>query len=187
MKWLKKLFKKEDKMTPEQLQSLRETLSAVPVYQWVKTERTGTVCHFQDITEDDGLLFVEFSDGSRVNYNLLDEMLVKLTSEAEAMQLGGDPITLDTPLNSIGKATIRNGPQATVKENPIHTLLKKQKPNKVGVDISLDLNMPPKDLYKVLEGSFDNAQEEIVEFIVADINIENIRTAVKDAIKKFYE
>lgn len=188
MKWLKKLLKKDtNKMTPEQLQSLRETLSATPLYQWVKTERAGTVCRFQDVMEDDGLLFVGFDDGSRVNYNLLDEMLVRLNSEQEAMQLGGDPISLDQPLNTIGKATIRNAATATVKDSPIHGLLKKQKPNKVGVDISLDLNMPPKELYKVLESSFENAQEEIVEYIVADINIENIRAAVKDAIKKFYE
>lgn len=178
MKWLKKIFNKKNKMSPEQLQSLRDTLSAVPVYQWAKTERIGTICKFQDIVEEDGLLFVEFNDGSRVNYNLLDEMVVRLNSETEAMDIGGQPI------NTIAQATIR---QPAVKDNPIHNLLRKQKQNTVGVDISLDLNMPPKELYKVLESSFDNAQDEIVEFIVADINIDNIRAAVKEAIKKFYE
>lgn len=185
MKWLKKLFKKDKMLTTEELQSLKESLALVPAYQWVKTELTGTVCYFSDITFGDGVLFVEFTDGSRINYNLLDEMMVKLDSVDQALDINTQPVSLNQPVNQIGQAIIR--PVAAIKENPIHSLLKKQKPNGVGVDISLELNMPPKDLYKVLESSFDNAQDEIVEFIVADINIDNIRASVKEAIRKFYE
>ncbi len=76
-------------------------------------------------------------------------------------------------------------PQA--KETPIQSLLKKQKPNMMDIDIKLGINLPPKELYSVLMQSFDDAEKEVLEYIVRDINIETIRDSVRVALKNYYE
>lgn len=182
MGWFQKIFNK-NKMTQEQLQSIHEELSRKPLYQWLKTDRQGSLCRYSDIVESEGVIFVNFQDGSRINYTLMSEMMIALDSENDALDLSAN--SASPAPSSVNSAKVRTS--AVVKENPIHSLLNKQKPNMVGIDISLDLNMPPKELYKVLASSFENADSEITEFIVADINIEMIREAVKNAIQKYYQ
>jgi hypothetical protein len=72
-------------------------------------------------------------------------------------------------------------------ENPIVSLLQKQKPNWVEVGINLKLNLPTKNLYNVLTTSFEDAEEEIIEFVVRDLDIELIKESLRINIKDIYK
>ncbi len=65
--FLKKLFQKKMAIPTEQIEEIRTSLAKVPAYQWIKTENVGQVVHFADLTEDGGILFVDFDNGTRVN------------------------------------------------------------------------------------------------------------------------
>jgi hypothetical protein len=56
----------------------------------------------------------------------------------------------------------------------------------VEVSIKIKLNLPPKDLYNVLLGSFDEAEKEIIDFVLDGIDINNIKIALADSVKKSY-
>ena len=56
----------------------------------------------------------------------------------------------------------------------------------VDVSIKIKLNLPPKDLYTVLSGSFDDAEREIIDFVLDGVDIEDIKTSLADSIKKSY-
>jgi hypothetical protein len=71
-------------------------------------------------------------------------------------------------------------------ESPIYKLLKKQKKNQVDVSIKLKLNLPSKDLYNILASSFDDAEKEIIDFVLSDIDIDDIKAALAESIKKSY-
>jgi hypothetical protein len=186
-------FKKKNKkmISAEKIESLKEYLSKFAKYQWLKTERAGTITEFLNVAvEQDGSVMVEFMDGSRIKYELMNEYILKTNNPGELLEV-------ETPLTpsekqAIGNGTnvsnvqIRNAPKAQAPDNPIHTLLKKQKPNPVNIDLTLELNIPSANLYSVICGSFDNAEEEIVNYIVSGLDIDTIKESVKDAIKKFY-
>jgi hypothetical protein len=79
-----------------------------------------------------------------------------------------------------------NQPKNKMADNPIVSLLQKQKPNWVEVSINLKLNLPTKNLYNVLSSSFDDAEDEIIEFVVRDLDIEVIKDSLRINIKDIY-
>ena len=176
-------------ISADKIESLKEYLSKFSKYQWLKTERAGTITEFFNVSiAQDGAVMVEFVDGSQIKYELLDQYMLKTNNEAELLDV-------ETPIAKIEKAasqegtnisnvSVRNTPKAP--DNPIHTLLKKQKPNPVNIDITIELNIPSAELYNVICQSFENADEEIVNYIVSGLDINTIKDSVKDAIKKYY-
>jgi hypothetical protein len=77
---------------------------------------------------------------------------------------------------------------ATAKStNPITSLLEKQKPNWVEVGIKLKLNLPTKSLYNVLTSSFEDADREIIEFVVNDLDLEIIKESLRINIREIYK
>lgn len=169
----------------EKIESLRTELSEVPKFQWIKTERLGEISYYKDVVDVNGTVFVEFNDGSRVNYNLLGDVVLKITDDSMLIDAALDlPSNAPTHVNGV---SINKTAKTAVNDSPIRALLKKQKPNPVGIDISIELNLPSVNLYNVLNQSFENANAEIVDFIVADLDINVIKDAVKDAILKFYQ
>ena len=171
---------KKNKMVAE-LQILKEELQKFKYYQWLKTERIGNVTEFKDIVADGEMLFVEFADGSRINAELLDEYLLRTNMENELLEqtaIAPQPVAQDIT------AKVRISDKK--EETPLHALLKKQKPNPVNVDISIELNIPGPELYKVICSSFDGAEEEVAEWVVQGINMDTIKNIIKEGLKKYY-
>ena len=72
-------------------------------------------------------------------------------------------------------------------DSPIHALLSKQKQNKKRVDISISLDLPSKSLFSVLSDSFDDAESDIIEYALSNLDPEDIRKSLKVSIRKMYE
>jgi hypothetical protein len=164
-------------------------------YQWTKGDNNGNVCEYVDVFKDPvtGVIWVNFKDGTRINYSLLNEYMI---------QIDPDPINrraLTAPLVEVTKTTVEkispvrnvmlsdNSSISTKSSNPITSLLEKQKPNWVEVGINLKLNLPTKSLYNVLTSSFEEADKEIIEFVVSDLDLEIIKESLRINIKEIYK
>ena len=79
------------------------------------------------------------------------------------------------------------GWDSITSETSIVSLLEKQKPNWVDVNIKLELNLPTKSLYNVLTSSFDNAEDEIIEFVVRDLDLEVVKESLRINIRQIYK
>jgi hypothetical protein len=180
-KWFAKKFKK-DKMTEAYLANINEELSNIPKFQWIKTDRAGTISYFKSIIAMDETVFVEFKDGSRIKYELLGDIVMRIYDDSMLLHIENVSAPINSPLQvQIGKPAVTNN------SNPVYALLSKQKVNMVPIEISVELNLPAISLYKVLSQSFEEADNDIVEFIIADLDITKIRAAVRTAITNFYE
>lgn len=82
----------------------------------------------------------------------------------------------------VGKVEI----MPTKPDSPIKALLKKQKENLIPLNLTLQVNLPPQALYDVLIDSYDNAEEEILNFAVDKVDISAIKNSIKEAIKNNY-
>lgn len=175
-------------MSPEQIAEIKEGLTRYKEFQWVKGENIGSVTYLKDVIEEDGIVFVTFTDNNRCNISLLDQYILKL---------GSGDAALDIFENKSVKAAVEQSGAAIVgqsrlnvpaqKLSPIQELLRKRKPNTVNISIELTLNVPPTELLEVLRDSFDNAEEEVVEFVLNSISQEDIKTSVRKALAEFYQ
>ena len=48
------------------------------------------------------------------------------------------------------------------------------------------MNLPSKDLFGVLSSSFEDAEKEIINFVLDGVDIEDIKLALAESIKKNY-
>lgn len=187
----KKIFKKKKIMIDEELKSRYSTKS----FQWIKGDNFGNVEIYKDIIEDDGLIFIEFTSGRRINLAIINEymeinergqILNDLTIQFEKQPEIQNPIV--TPKI---QSQIINTPDVKViykKElTPVQLILSKQKPNNIKLDINLKLNIPSKELYNTLVNSFEDAESDIVDFIVDNLDFEDVKAGIKGTLKELYK
>ena len=187
------LFNKKDKkkkkmeISEQTIDDARSYYSAFD-FQWIKGDDMGMDEKYKGIALNGDISFIEFQSGKRMNTELLDEYMVMLPAQ---------PVQ-SAPVNPTPSPISRSNDQTTVtsiiyddskisqNDSPIYKLLKKQKKNMVDVSIKIKLNLPPKDLYTVLSGSFEDAEREIIDFVLDGVDIEDIKSSLADSIKKSY-
>ena len=192
---LKKIIRKKSKMENIEeldIEVLDRELKPF-AYQWTKGDNNGNVCEYVDVFKDPvtGVIWVNFKDGTRINYSLLNEYMIQIDPinrrelAAPLIEVTGTSVEKISPVRNVMLAD--NSPINTKSSNPITSLLEKQKPNWVEVGINLKLNLPTKSLYNVLTSSFEEADKEIIEFVVSDLDLEIIKESLRINIKEIYK
>jgi len=154
------------------------------VYKWTKGDNDGEICEYENLFKDPttGIIWINFKGGSRINYLLLNDFMLQI--EPSAIKEGAIEQLASLPMRNVMLSD--NKSKVTLPDNPIVSLLQKQKSNWVEVGINLKLNLPTKNLYNVLTSSFEDAEEEIIEFVVRDLDIELIKESLRINIKDIY-
>ncbi len=190
----KKLKKIISIMTEKDLSELKEEYGKYS-YQWIKGDNLSMTQHYLDITEEGDKKYIIFTDKSRISLDLLDEYMIRVEKGFEEQVRVTNPtkdlIQIDEEITrqSAVKAreTSQDKPRIQVEGNPIFSLLSKQKENWVDVDLKLSINLPPKSLWDVLMGSFDEAEKDILEYVTKDLDIEVVRQSLRESIKEIYK
>jgi hypothetical protein len=154
------------------------------VYKWTKGDNDGEICEYENLFKDPttGIIWINFRGGSRINYLLLNDFMLQI--EPSAVKEEAIEQLANLPMRNVMLSD--NKSKVTLPDNPIVSLLQKQKPKWVEVGINLKLNLPTKNLYNVLTSSFEDAEEEIIEFVVRDLDIELIKDSLRINIKDIY-
>ena len=185
----KKFKKIIDIMMDKDLSELKEDYSQSS-YQWVKGENISQVQHYKDLVNENGKTYVLFTDGNRMSTDLLEEFMIRVEKGYEEVSLDSVPQENETQNISRSSVKPRESEQKksiVIEENPIFSLLSKQKENWVDVDLKLSINLPPKSLWDILISSFDDAEKDILEFVTKDLDIEVVRQSLRESIKEIYK
>lgn len=199
-KLLRKILRKKDKMENLQeidLEMLDKELKPF-FYKWTKGDNNGQVCEYESLFKDpaSGIIWINFKGGTRINYSVMPEYMIEIdpihqnnsTNQLQPIakaQNSRIPVQNQLPVKNVMLAN--NMDTKVIDENPIVSLLQKQKPNWVEVGIKLKLNLPTKSLYNVLTSSFEDAENEIIEFVVNDLDLEIIKESLRINIKEIYK
>ena len=181
-------------MTEKYLSELKEEYGKYS-YQWIKGDNLSMTQHYQDILEEGGKKYIIFTDKSRISLDLLDEYMIKVERGFEEQVRVSNPtkelIQMDEEITkqSVVKSRelLQNKQKIEIENSPIFSLLAKQKENWVDVDLRLSINLPPKSLWDVLMGSFDDAEKDILEYVTKDLDIEVVRQSLRESIKEIYK
>jgi hypothetical protein len=194
----KKLKKIISIMTEKDLSELKEEYGKYS-YQWIKGDNLSMTQHYSDIVEEGDKRYIIFTDKSRISLDLLDEYMIKVERGfEEGIKLNLNSIETIKETVQVEEDFTRNKGVKTrdisyesigVKssDSPIFSLLSKQKENWVDVDLKLTINLPPKSLWDVLMGSFDDAEKDILEYVTKDLDIEVVRQSLRESIKEIYK
>ena len=185
----KKFKKIIDIMMDKDLSELKEDYSQFS-YQWIKGENISQVQHYKDLVNENGKTYVLFTDGNRMSTDLLEEFMIRVERGYEEVSL--DTVPQESETQNISKSSVKpreseQKKSIVVEENPIFSLLSKQKENWVDVDLKLSINLPPKSLWDILISSFDDAEKDILEFVTKDLDIEVVRQSLRESIKEIYK
>lgn len=189
------LFKKKDKKKVnmeinEQTINDARTYYGAFDYQWIKGDDVSMNEKYKNISLVGETAFIEFESGKRINSELLDEFMIMLPAQPKIIHKPKPPQqhVQKTSANSESSVTsiIYEDTKNSNPDSPIYKLLNKQKKNMVEVSIKIKLNLPPKELYTVLSGSFEDAEKEIIDFVLDGVDIENIKASLAESIKKNY-
>jgi hypothetical protein len=152
------------------------------VFEWIKGDLAGSTNTFKELKEAGENFFIEFIEGGRINEDLVDEYTLFYPAPEQIQNLPS--VEKSSTVTSI---VYGESPKLGIDlDSPIYNLLKKQKKNMVEVSIKIELNLPSKELYSVLSSSFDDAENEIIEFVIDGIDIEDIKKSLSESIKRNY-
>jgi hypothetical protein len=192
------LFKKNKKgnkmeITENTLEETRSLYSGME-FQWIKGDDMLAVESYKDVRINGESIFVEFVSGKRINLDLMEEFMTyfpaapkpipAFTAPQNVQSLPNAPVHRTSTVTDI--AYEEQTQKRADESSPIYNLLRKQKKNVVEVSIKIKLNLPPKDLYGVLSSSFDDAENEIINFVLDGVDIDDIKTSLGESIKKSY-
>jgi len=153
-------------------------------FEWIKGENVPAVERYKGISNNGDFIFIDFQSGRKINIDLVEEYMLMFPAA---------PIVKEQPIQQ--RDIIKESAVTSIvyeetgdlnPESPIYKLLRKQKKNMVEVSIKIKLNLPPKDLYNVLLLSFEEAEKEIIDFVLDGIDINNIKKSLADSVKKSY-
>ena len=166
-------------------------------YVWTKSERASDIVQPAEVQDD--AKWLKFTDGTQINKQLIGEYLISAKSEGEAMNYSKDLGGIGSAKSTIKPAAqtkvehvtqerrITDGKSAPTPEvNVMMEMLKKiSKKNKAAMPV--EVNIPAKEVYEMLQDQMDMEAEELNEQIglLVESQIDNLREQLKEQIETF--
>jgi hypothetical protein len=188
MKWIQILINK--------IMSKQETNL---FYVWVKSERSGEVVEISEIQTDKQWL--EFTDGTRCNINVVTEFLLPASDIDQAHQIAKDfggivsentesarPVRpkRDAEPEAARPVRPKRDAEPVAEVNVMQEMLKKMSAkNKASMPVKI--NIPSKEIYALLKDQMDITKKDLngqIGALVED-QIDNLREQLKEQIESF--
>lgn len=164
------------------------------LYQWIKGDRMGEIVEWEGtITQDDGLNFLVFTDGTRGNENLMGDFFMEIPHRSEpfidmdmAMPQSNSrlPQEANPPLTRVPEG-IPNPGAFQAHQQPVSAiskLLNDSKKAKTTVKITIIADIPPTDLMKVLSESYDDGEKQVLDYLSANVDISDVKNQIAKQI-----
>ena len=168
-------------------------------YVWVKSERSGEVVEISEIQTDKEWL--EFTDGTRCNINVVTEFLLPASDIDQAHQIAKDfggivseniesarPVRpkRDAEPEAARPVRPRRDAEPVAEINVMQEMLKKMSAkNKASMPVKI--NIPSKEIYALLKDQMDITKKDLngqIGALVED-QIDNLREQLKEQIESF--
>lgn len=153
------------------------------MFEWIKGDLTGTLNKYKEVKIIGDNFFIEFQEGGRINEDLVEEYTLYYPAPQQTPNPPSIVERSSTVTSIVYNDSISSGSDP---DSPIYTLLRKQKKNMVEVSIKIELNLPSKELYGVLSSSFEDAESEIIKFVLDGVDMEDIKKSLSESIKRNY-
>jgi hypothetical protein len=176
-------------MIEEKEPKTREEIFTSSSFEWVKTDREGDVCNFQGFEIENGVEYVNFTDGSRIKSEFIGDIVLMHVDQSEI--LGKQLLTI-VPQGiqleqSSGQVTIGiPSSDYVVSVNPVVAILDKSKKKVEKLNLSITVRIPSVELYSVIKENFEDTDDVLLENVMNQIHDNTLREAVKKELQALY-
>jgi phosphoribosyl-AMP cyclohydrolase len=193
-------FQSIDKINMAEAQTkTREEIFQGSSFEWVKTERSGDLCQFQNFEIDNGIEYVAFSDGSRIRIDLVGDVVLMHTHGSEVLgrelfvqpeqpQVVQPQVQLNfveqTQENQRANQELHTENRAIV--DPVVSILEKTKKRNEKLSLNLTVKIPSPELYSVIRENFENVDEILLQNVMDQIQESALREAIKKELQNIY-
>ena len=165
------------------------------IYVWSKTERAGDIVVVNEATSD--RQWLGFQDGSRINRSLVNEMLLRTPTMEEAERTAktfGAIANVPTPVETTEVTTnapterrITDGKSVPEPEVNVMMEMLKKISKKNQAEMPVQVNIPAKAVYEMLQDQMDLTPEDLNEQIglLVESQIDSLRDQLKSQIETF--
>ena len=77
-------------------------------------------------------------------------------------------------------------PQQDVND-PVYIMMEKSKKINTEVEMTVTISLPTKSLFDVANESFDNGGEKVIKYIIENLDLQNIKDELRDALLRAYD
>jgi len=172
--------------------TMSEVTTEKQIYVWSKTERAGQIVEVSEEQKDEKWL--SFTDGTRVNREIVDEMLIGANDENDAIEiaatfggLGGGIENKKASPQPKQERKITDGksePDSTVNVM-MEMLSKMSKKNRA--EMPVQVNIPSIQVYEMLKDQMDLEDSDLNEQIglLIENQINNLQDQLRSQIQSF--
>lgn len=173
---------------------MSEVTTEKQIYVWSKTERAGQIVEVSEEQKDEKWL--SFTDGTRVNREIVDEMLIGAIDENDAIEIsaafGGVGAGIQTaPEKEATKSQapterkITDGTDSSEVNVMMEMLSKMSKKNQAEMPVMV--NIPSSQVYEMLKDQMDLEDSDLNEQIglLIENQINNLQDQLRSQIQSF--
>lgn len=176
--------------------TMSEVTTEKQIYVWSKTERAGQIVEVSEETSDEKWL--SFTDGTRVNREIVDEMLIGAIDENDAIEIsaafGGLGAGIQTaPKKEATKSQAPTERKTTDEKSApdpevnvmMEMLSKMSKKNQAEMPVMV--NIPSSQVYEMLKDQMDLEDSDLNEQIglLIENQINNLQDQLRSQIQSF--
>ena len=150
-------------------------------FKYINTEFIGLIVRAERMIKEGTNYFVFFDDGQKYAVQDIDKLMVENHDYMETDLSKIVPNKINAGLNP----NIRIE-QKHVEFDPVIEILKRRKKKPVELSLSIELDLPSKELYAVLVDDYDNAEDKIIDYLFTPENIVTFKEWIKNSLKIYY-
>ena len=72
------------------------------------------------------------------------------------------------------------------KNDPVKILAKTCKKRETDIDVTLTISLPSKSVYQIAESEFENGGEKFINYLIRDIDVNEIIANIRESLKELY-
>ena len=76
--------------------------------------------------------------------------------------------------------------KVSYESDPVYIILSKAKKKDHEIEIQFSVSLPDKSLYQIADSSFEDGGTKFIDFIIDDLDISDIKNAIKDGLVRMY-
>jgi hypothetical protein len=132
---------------------------------------------------DDTTIFLNDIESKFLPLNIKNVEIITTIDEAEQ---SADIIKKEETINKRYNI-VETKTESKLPISPLQELLRTRKKNLTPISVDLTIDLVKKDFFKIIDDSYDNALDYVVEHIMNGLTLEDVKNAVKNQLDLYYK
>lgn len=167
-------------------------------FQYIVQDKFGQTVSVVSCSLKDGDIELTMSDDHVVLLNNLESEFLPISRKPLIEDSSIETQEIDASATIQVKETkqIQQSPKTVVQnitlnnslpDSPLRALLSSRKKNETPISIDLKIDLVKKDFFKIIDESYDNALDYVVEHVMSGITLEKVKDAVRYQLELYYK